>query len=105
MCWLCSLLYPGMQQVIKYHVYGIGAILIITADFLYHAAGADFIPQFSVQLQFGPLESEFCVNVSIIDDSILESDEQFEVLMETSEAVVTLNPSTAAVSIIDNDSK
>ena len=44
------------------------------------------------------------MNVSIIDDSILESDEQFEVLLETSEAVVTLNPSTAAVSIIDNDS-
>ena len=104
MYWLCSLLYPGMQQVIKYHVYGIETPLIITPDYLYHAAGADFTPQLSVQLQFSQLESQFCVNVSIIDDSILESDEQLEVLLETSEAVVTLNLSTAALSIIDNDS-
>ena len=57
-----------------------------------------------MQLQFSPIVSQICVNVSIVDDSILESDEQFEVLLETSEPMVTLSPSTAAVSIIDNDS-
>ena len=56
-------------------------------------------------LQFGPIESQLlCVNISILDDSVLEDDEQFQVLLETNEPMVTLTPSAAAVFIIDDES-
>ena len=52
--------------------------------------------------------TEYCVNISIIDDDMIEGPQQFSLslsLESTYELPVTFNSSTADVFIIDNDCK
>ncbi len=56
----------------------------------------------SVTFPTGAVES--CVSVSAVDDSILEEDEMFSLALQSSETVLTGTGSTAAVTIIDQDS-
>ena len=44
-----------------------------------------------------------CVSVTITDDSALELDETFTVILTTSEPAVTLSNDTATITITDND--
>ena len=46
-----------------------------------------------------------CTSISISDDPILENDELFSVELNTSDQAVTLHPSSANITIEDNDSK
>ena len=43
------------------------------------------------------------MNISILDDSIVEMNETFSVLLTTSDSAVEVNPSLATVTIIDDD--
>ena len=58
-----------------------------------------------MELIFRPAVVLQCVNLSIVDDSVLESTEQFSVLLSTSDSGVIFANSSAAVIIFDNDSK
>ena len=46
-----------------------------------------------------------CTSISISDDPILENDELFSVVLNTTDQAVTLRPSTANITIEDDDGK
>ena len=46
---------------------------------------------------------EGCISVPIINDEILESNEQFFIILQSSETDVMINENTTCVSIIDDD--
>ena len=46
-----------------------------------------------------------CTSISISDDPILENDEFFSVVLNTTDQTVTLRPSTANITIEDDDGK
>ena len=46
-----------------------------------------------------------CTSISISDDPILENDEFFSVVLNTTDQAVTLRPSTANITIEDDDGK
>ena len=55
---------------------------------------------------FMPGVSDLCTSeISIIDDLVLEDNETFSVLLSTTDLDVSLEPSSASVTIVDNDSK
>lgn len=51
------------------------------------------------------LHSSFCVNVTIIDDTILEGKEVFTVTLSTDYPGVRISRALSIVEIVDNDSK
>ena len=57
------------------------------------------------QLTFQPGETELCIQITIIDDVILEDNETFSVGLITTDQAVILNPSSATVTILNNDSE
>jgi len=57
----------------------------------------------SRQLSFQPGGTELCTAINIINDVILEDSETFSVQLTATDQAVILNPSSATVSIIDND--
>ena len=56
----------------------------------------------SITFPTGAVES--CVSISAVDDSILEEDEVFTIALQASETVLIDSGSTAAITIIDQDS-
>ena len=63
----------------------------------------------NVPLYFGagsPLNSERCVDITILDDDVIEGDQSFEVSLSTSDPVFLTPIDQAVVNIAtDNDSK
>ena len=61
----------------------------------------------SVELTFGPGNTQQDVMIAIIDDRRLEHDEQFNsvVSLTVADPAVDLRPAVADITIIDNDSK
>ena len=57
-------------------------------------------------LQFAPEDRVMCIDVTIIDDELMEPTEVFEVVLELDPPVmgVSLIPSLVSVEIIDDDS-
>ena len=68
------------------------------------ASGLDF-GNVSTILTFSDQVSRQCVNVSIAMDGIVEPEESFNVVLETSDPAVMLAVSTVEVAIADSDSK
>ena len=58
-----------------------------------------------MELIFSPAVVSLCANVSIVDDSILESTEQFSVELSTTDFDVMLANTSASVIILDDDRK
>ena len=56
----------------------------------------------SITFPIGAVES--CVSISAVDDSILEEDEVFTIALQSSETILIDSDSTAAITIIDQDS-
>ena len=57
-------------------------------------------------LTFTPGVNVSCTTVvPIIDDAVLENSENFSVMLSTTDLDVSLEPSSASVTIVDNDSK
>ena len=46
-----------------------------------------------------------CADIQLIDDSILENDETFFVMLTSTDRAVTINPNAATVTINDDDGK
>ena len=59
----------------------------------------------TIELEFQPMSTRVCGNISILEDSRLENSETFSVEVNTTDQAVVLNPMMAIVSIADNDSK
>ena len=58
-----------------------------------------------MELIFRPAVVSLCTNVSIVNDSVLESTEQFSVELSTRDFDVMLANSSASVIIVDDDRK
>ncbi len=54
---------------------------------------------FMAQLLFAPGQVKQCVNITILEDDILEGPEDFQTTLSTSVDRVTLNPEMATVNI------
>ena len=46
-----------------------------------------------------------CTNISIVEDEVVEDDETFAVLINSSDSSVMIGRNSAVVTILDNDSK
>ena len=66
--------------------------------------GGDDYNNASMTYQWLPSQRERCFPLDIVDDNIVEGDEQFSVLLETSAERVTVMPDTSVITIVDNDS-
>ena len=58
-----------------------------------------------MELTFRPAVVSQCINVSIVDDSLLESTEEFSMELSTTDLDVMLVNSLASVIIVDDDGK
>ena len=58
-----------------------------------------------MELIFTPAVVALCTNVSIVNDSVLESTEQFSVELSTTDFDVMLANGSATVTIFDDDRK
>ena len=54
-------------------------------------------------LIFSASVNRICRNVSSVDDDILEEDEDFTLILNTTDGSVNLNPDEASVTITDDD--
>ena len=57
---------------------------------------------------FDSCDKESCINISIVDDDVIENTESFSVLLEETPGLdirITLDPVEAEIQIIDNDSE
>ena len=57
----------------------------------------------TTELIFDPDNSRRCVSIGLVDDSLLEPSEEFEVSLTTDEEQVTVDPDRAVVTILDTD--
>ena len=64
--------------------------------------GADY-SDVTVELTFDENTTEACVDISIIDDDIVEDTEDFSVTLATDDSAVMLEPDSAIVNILDQD--
>ena len=64
------------------------------------SSGGDY-QQRSETVTVSPSDTQVVINIQIRSDSILESDEHFSILITSSGVGVTVDPSTAEVTIID----
>ena len=59
----------------------------------------------AVSFQPSSASEPHCSEIQIIDDNILESTENFQVILNSSDRAVEIDPSTADINILDNDRK
>ena len=60
-------------------------------------------PAITTELTFDPDNSRACVSIGLVDDSLLELTEEFQVSLSTDEEQIIVSPERAVVSIIDTD--
>ena len=65
-------------------------------------AGSDYFTT-SRQLEFDPANTERCVDVQTVEDTVFESPEQFRALLTGEVARLTISPNIATVTIEDDD--
>ena len=93
-CYCSYTLHIYMQRRI------VNLLLIIDADYIISSP-----VNFTVSAHTA--EETFCVNISIVDDSILEATEQFELYFENLPSALAISgtPDTINIDILDNDGK
>ena len=79
-------------------------MVVLIWTFFFYEDISDFSP-LTVVLTFQPGTNGQCTSIAIVNDSILENDEDLLVELTTSDEAVALNPSSATITIEDNDSK
>lgn len=70
------------------------------------ASPRDYVRQ-SVTLRFSACDTQQCVSVVIVDDSVDEPDESFSITLRRSSTLsqrITLKPTAGVVTIMDNQS-
>lgn len=72
--------------------------------FLPRAAPQDYIG-ISTHLLLTPSETRKCINITLLDDSIVEEREKFALELASSEVGILLNPNKTTITIQDTDRK
>ena len=70
----------------------------------FDTGGMDYIQQNFQPLIFGTVETQ-CLDIAIVDDTTVEDEENISVTLTTMEERVILDPQSAEIMIIDDDSK
>ena len=81
----------------------IGCIRMFTVDTFCCIADSDYSQVGGVPLSFTGTNGMQCSSIPILDDTIVELDESFSVLLSTSNPAVNLIRDSASVSVRDND--
>ena len=82
---------------------GSRAVVIEMYSFFY-TAPSDYTPVMA-ELRFLPSATVLCSDISVSGDLVLEVNEVFTVQLNTSDRAILLSPSSANVTIMDDDSK
>ena len=72
--------------------------------FLCPTANNDYSPV-NEDVVINPGEQSECIEIPIVNDDILESDETFSILLTSNQIGVNVDVSETTVTIMDNDSK
>ena len=76
-------------------------IVVFNISIISHSLDYILIPE---NVIFSPgMTGPQCLSISITDDSILENDEVFAVVLSATDQDVILNPNTTSVTILDDD--
>ena len=67
------------------------------------ASGATDYTGWAAKLSFAPGEASKTIRISIINDTLIEGDEQFRVILSNPTGAILGAPKTATVTIWDND--
>ena len=69
--------------------------------------GDDFVGVSPTNIELTPsnINMLICVNITIIDDDIVEDEETFSCVLSSNDSAVVFSPNTSVVTIIDDDSK
>jgi hypothetical protein len=67
------------------------------------ASGATDYTGWAAKLTFAPGESSKQIRISIINDTLIEGDEQFRVMLSSASGAILGAPKVATVTIWDND--
>lgn len=61
----------------------------------------------NVEIRFQPasVSQPQCADIQLVDDNVLENDENFFVILSSLDSAVLTNPSTATVTINNDDGK
>ena len=73
-------------------------------DCLFSPAPADYVAV-AEDLTFSASDTRICRDVTLVDDTTPEDDEDFTLTLTTTDVNVMLTPNEATVTISDNDSK
>lgn len=65
----------------------------------------DYTPLSGVELTFEQGATERCINLQLAADNVLEDDENFQLILTSSDDAVITNPDTTVVTINNDDSK
>ena len=76
----------------------------IVCQIFLHTDGMDYILSNIERLIFTTVETQ-CINVSLVDDTTVEDQENISIMLSTMEERVILDPLSAEIIIMDNDSK
>ena len=88
------------MQKVGYDV-AVKSMLICILD---HTAAFDYVP-LSLEIQFNNSLARQCLDITVINDTILEFNESFFVNLDTSDSNVSIENQTATVLIENDDSK
>ena len=70
--------------------------------FLLHVASDDYTPVDSQPVTFNSAPSQMCVSITILSDFIIEPNELFTVMLESTDPAVQLTLPTASITILDS---
>ena len=75
-------------------------------ELIFSIAHEDFL-LLTNQLTFNPGNGlqEDCATITVMNDTILEGDENFSVVLTTTDPDVTISPNTTVVTVTNDDSK
>ena len=72
----------------------------------YNSATGDFVPITDMEIVFEPIEQNQCVNITILNDNLLEDLETFTVFINSSNtSLLSVSQNQATVTITSEDSK
>ena len=71
-----------------------------------YSGGIDFTPVApSTQLTFTSGSQRVCVDITLVDDAIAESEETFTAILSSNQERITLAANPALITILDNEGK
>ena len=94
-----------VQQQVYYSAIPSQCFVIELSDTGSLLAGSGDYQSLEMELVFGPSTSQHAVSIAITDDHVLEFDETLILRLSSASSSVTVDPSEATITIIDNDSK